>query len=118
MGTRVLVVDDHAPFRRLARALLIAEGFDVVGESSDAAGAIEATRRLRPDLVLLDVRLPDGDGFDVAEMLMDEPGRAPTIVLCSTREASSYPQRIAASRAAGFISKRHLTGDALRAFTR
>jgi hypothetical protein len=51
-------------------------------------------------------------------MLMDEPGRAPTIVLCSTREASSYPQRIAASRAAGFISKRHLTGDALRAFTR
>jgi len=116
MGTRVLVVDDHAPFRRLARALLAAEGFDVIGESSDAAGAIEAARRLRPDLVLLDVRLPDEDGFEVAEKLMDGLVPAPVVVLCSTREASSYRSRIATTRAAGFIAKRDLTGAALRAF--
>lgn len=118
MATRVLVVDDHAPFRRLVRALLTSEGFDVVGESSDAAGAVEAARRLRPELVLLDVRLPDGDGFDVAEQLMDEPGEAPVVVLCSTRDASSYRNRIATTRAAGFIAKRDLTGSALRAFAR
>jgi two-component system nitrate/nitrite response regulator NarL len=118
MGTRVLVVDDHAAFRRLARALLTAEGFDVVGESADAAGALEAATRLSPDLVLLDVRLPDGDGFDVAEALADLPDPAPVVVLCSTREASSYRHRIATTRAAGFIAKRDLSAVALRAFAR
>jgi len=115
VGTRVLVVDDHAPFRRLARALLTAGGFEVVGEAADAAAALEAAARLDPELVLLDVRLPDGDGFDIAERLMEQRP-PPVVVLCSTREAESYRHRLLTTRAAGFISKRDLTAPALRAF--
>src|SRR5689334_23330505 len=66
MGTTVLIVDDHEAFRRFARALLQAEGFDVVGEAEDAASAVETAARLRPQLVLLDIQLPDEDGFAVA----------------------------------------------------
>jgi response regulator receiver domain-containing protein len=66
MGTSVLIVDDHEAFRRFARALLQAEGFDVVGEAEDAASAVETAARLRPQLVLLDIQLPDEDGFAVA----------------------------------------------------
>ena len=71
----MLIVDDNAPFRSAARALLQRDGFDVVGESEDAAGALAAAARLRPAIVLLDIGLPDGDGFDVAERLArsDDP---------------------------------------------
>jgi DNA-binding NarL/FixJ family response regulator len=110
---RILVVDDHAAFRSFARALLGAEGFDVVGEAVDAASAVEATVRLKPELVLLDVRLPDGDGFDVAELLLSQP-KPPVVVLCSTRDAASYRRRLAETSARGFIAKRELTGAALR----
>jgi DNA-binding NarL/FixJ family response regulator len=111
--TRILVVDDHAGFRSFARTLLRAEGFDVVGEAADAAGAVDAAVRLRPELVLLDVRLPDGCGFDVAERLASQP-QPPVVVLCSSRDAASYRHRLAETSARGFIAKRELTGDALR----
>ena len=75
MGMRALVVDDHAGFRTSARFLLEMEGFEVVGEAADCASALSAAMRLRPELVLLDVQLPDGQGFDVAREMLD-PGRA------------------------------------------
>ena len=69
MGQTVLVVDDHADFRSAARSLLEAEGFEVVGEAATGADALVASARLRPDVVLLDIRLPDTDGLSVAELL-------------------------------------------------
>src|SRR5919199_783600 len=62
----VLVVDDHPTFRATARALLEAEGFDVIGEAEDGASALAEIDRLQPEIVLLDVQLPDIDGFEVA----------------------------------------------------
>src|SRR4051812_26771525 len=80
----VLIVDDHPGFRRSAHRMLAAEGFEVLGESADGASALTAVRALRPRLVLLDVLLPDVDGFAVAEMLACEPS-APCVVLTSSR---------------------------------
>jgi DNA-binding NarL/FixJ family response regulator len=114
MVRTVLIVDDHDGFRSFARALLQAEGFAIVGEAPDGASALAAAARLRPDLVLLDVQLPDLDGFQVAERLAarDDP---PAVVLVSTREAASYRRRLADTPARGFIPKGELSGSALRA---
>jgi DNA-binding NarL/FixJ family response regulator len=112
--TTVLIVDDHAGFRSFARALLEAEGFDVVGEAEDGVSALAAMVRLRPHIVLLDIQLPDLDGFEVAERL----ARAvdpPAVVLVSTRDVSSYRRRLAGSPVRGFIPKDELSGSALSA---
>src|SRR3954471_10948493 len=77
MGKTVLIVDDHPSFRASARRMLEADGYVVVGEAEDGGGALAAALRLLPELVLLDVRLPDVDGFDVARSLLAVPGRAP-----------------------------------------
>jgi DNA-binding NarL/FixJ family response regulator len=114
MRTTVLIVDDHDGFRESASALLEAEGFEVVGGAEDGAGALAAVERLRPQVVLLDVQLPDLDGFVVAERLAARPD-PPAIVLFSSRAASSYRPRLAATPALGFIPKAELTGAALRA---
>jgi DNA-binding NarL/FixJ family response regulator len=114
MGRTVLIVDDHAPFRRFARRLLEAEGFAVVGEAVDGAEAVEKTRELRPSLVLLDVLLPDMDGFAVTELLAEEAER-PVVVLTSSREASAFGRRLAVSSAKGFVGKDELSGAALDA---
>jgi DNA-binding NarL/FixJ family response regulator len=113
MAVRVLIVDDHAPFRTLARLLLAADGFDVVGEVGDGAGAVVAAQALHPDVVLLDVALPDTDGFAVAETLSGGP-EAPAVVLVSSRSRSDYGNRVAGSGARGFIAKAELDGAALR----
>lgn len=109
----VLVVDDHAAFRAAARALLEAEGFAVVGEAATGADAVAEAIRLRPDVVLLDVQLPDSDGFAVAE---DLALLAPvsTVVLVSSRRARTYGDRVASSAAVGFLAKGELTGPSLR----
>ena len=109
---RVLVVDDHASFRRCASELLVTDGFDVVGQAEDGASALALAARLKPELVLLDIQLPDIDGFAVAERLLaGHPGLQ--IVLVSSRDRSSYGPLIEASGAVGFISKADLTGEAL-----
>jgi DNA-binding NarL/FixJ family response regulator len=112
--TTVLIVDDHDDYRRSASALLEAEGFVVVGEAADGAAAIEATERLRPEVVLLDVQLPDIDGFGVAERLaaVHDP---PNVVLMSSHEAAAYGSRVDGASARGFIAKRELSGAALAA---
>jgi DNA-binding NarL/FixJ family response regulator len=112
VGQRVLIVDDHADFRAFARALLTADGFEVVGEAPDGASALAAARSLKPALVLLDVQLPDVDGFAVCEALAGDE-HAPAIVLTSSRDASSYRRRLGESSARGFIPKAELSGRGL-----
>ncbi|HEY5986216.1 MAG TPA: response regulator transcription factor [Streptosporangiaceae bacterium] len=113
----VLIVDDHPGFRGWARAVLQAEGFGVVGEAADGATAIRAARALRPDVVLLDVQLPDMNGFEVAERLRGDgsDGAGGRVVLISSRDAADYGTRIATSPAVGFLAKADLTGAALAA---
>jgi len=107
----VLIVDDHAAFRTSARALLEADGWDVVGEAADGANGLEATRRLRPDVVLLDVRLPDTDGFDCATLLTSD-GYRPTVIITSSSDDPLYPDR-AKLCGARFIAKHDVCGAAL-----
>lgn len=110
----MVIVDDHPGFRSAARALLEAEGFDVVGEADDGQSALAEIGQLRPRVVLLDVQLPDVDGFEVAERLAREAD-PPAVVLISTRGVSSYRRRLACSSARGFIAKSELSGNALSA---
>ena len=114
MQPTVLIVDDHPSFRSLARSLLELEGFAVVGEAEDGAAAIAAVEALRPTIVLLDVQLPDIDGFEVAERLA-RMADAPVVVLVSTRAAAAYGARLETTPARGFISKTSLSGAALAA---
>ncbi len=118
----LLIVDDHAGFRSFARSLLEADGYTVVGEAGDGASAVEAARTLNPQLVLLDIVLPDVDGFVVCELIVQPEGptgpgcpRRPAVVLTSSRDLSSFRGRFAASSARGFIAKQDLTGAALTA---
>jgi CheY-like chemotaxis protein len=110
----VLIVDDHIRFRATARRWLESEGFDVVGEAADGADALEAAARLRPDLVLLDVQLPDIDGFQVAARLrLNDHG--PAVVLTSSRDAAEFGGLVARSGARGLIPKAELSGTRLTA---
>jgi DNA-binding NarL/FixJ family response regulator len=110
---RVLVVDDHPSFRRCTRALLRSEGFEVVGEAEDGASAVTLAEELAPELVLLDVQLPDIDGFEVVARLLErDPGL--DVVLVSSRDRDAYGPRIEASGARGFISKADLSGTTLQ----
>ncbi len=108
----VVVVDDHSGFRRCASAILAAAGFEVVGEAEDGAKAVALVLALRPELVLLDVQLPDTDGFDLAARLLV---RDPTlqIVLVSARDSSQYGSLVEKSGARGFLSKSDLSAPAL-----
>jgi DNA-binding NarL/FixJ family response regulator len=109
-----LIVDDHSAFRRQARALLEAEGLQVIGEASDAATALAAVAGVRPDVILLDVGLPDRDGFDVAADI-GRLANAPQVVMISSREASDFTLRLTDAPVAGFVQKDDLSAEALRA---
>src|ERR1700729_1050986 len=89
----ILIVDDHDGFRTFARGMLEAAGFTVT-EAATGVEATEAVRTVRPGLVLLDIQLPDFDGFEVARRLATGPAGGPVVVLTSTREASDYGGRI------------------------
>ena len=94
--------------------LLGAEGFDVVGEAEDGESSLTAVDELNPDLVLLDVQLPDMDGFAVARRLTQN-GHRPTVILTSSRDAGDYGSLISESGARGFVAKCDLSGAALEA---
>jgi DNA-binding NarL/FixJ family response regulator len=111
---RILIVDDHGGFRNAASRVLEAGGFEVVGEAANGAQALDAVARLRPDAVLLDVQLPDIDGFEVAARLCAN-GNRPIIVLTSSRDALEFGSLIARSGARGFIPKADLSGSSLAA---
>jgi DNA-binding NarL/FixJ family response regulator len=110
MALSVLIVDDHPSFRASARVLLEAEGFDVIGEAADGATALSESRRLRPDVVLLDVQLPDFDGFDVASRLTGD-AESPVVILVSSRDGSDFGPLVTRSGARGFVPKAELSGD-------
>jgi CheY-like chemotaxis protein len=116
MARTVLIVDDHPSFRATARALLESEGYAVVGEAEDGAAALARAAELRPQLVLLDVQLPDLDGFEVARRLLAASnGSRPDVVLTSSRDASDFGPLVAESGARGFVPKAELSGSALAA---
>jgi DNA-binding NarL/FixJ family response regulator len=112
MGKTVLVVDDHGGFRASARELLEAEGFEVVGEAADAVSGIEAARALRPDIVLLDVQLPDFDGVRASQRIRALNGGS-AIILISSCDVADLGSALAESPALGFIPKSELSGEAL-----
>ena len=114
MPCSVLIVDDHPGFRARARALLAAAGYEVVGEAADGESGVRVARDLSPDVVLLDVQLPDITGFEVVQRVHSEPD-PPAIVLISSRDASDYGSRIGRSGALGFISKAELSARTLGA---
>ncbi len=111
---RVLIVDDHPSFRATARAVLEAEGFTVVGEAATGRAAMSLVRDLHPDVVLLDVQLPDMTGFEVCASCVGLEV-FPAVVLVSSRDAGDYNGLIESSGARGFIAKADLSGDALAA---
>jgi DNA-binding NarL/FixJ family response regulator len=113
MANTVLIVDDHASFRRAVRLVLEYEGYEIVGEAADGEEALKASDELHPDLVLLDVHMPGGiDGFEVAQRLStgDKP---PAVVLTSSRDGSDFDQRVKRSGAKGFIPKAEISGQRL-----
>lgn len=112
MVARVLIVDDHASFRSIARRVLAADGFTVVGEAADGAEAVRAARDLRPNVVLLDIQLPGVDGFAVAELLSAQAA-PPAVVLVSSRSCTDYGSRVGGSSACGFLAKADLSGEAV-----
>jgi DNA-binding NarL/FixJ family response regulator len=112
MGRTVLIVDDHPSFRASARLMLEADGYEVVGEAADGRSAIDAVRELRPEVVLLDIRLPDIDGFEVAERLAANGG-APVIVLTSSRDRSDFGHEIGSCAADGFVPKSDMSAEAI-----
>jgi DNA-binding NarL/FixJ family response regulator len=110
----ILIVDDDARFRLQAAALLESDGFVVIGEAVDGASGVAAARSLRPDYVLLDIGLPDVEGFVVAQTLA-LTGPPPLVVLTSSRDASAYGSRLISGPSLGFIPKEELSGAAIRA---
>lgn len=114
MVSTFLIVDDHASFRAQAKALLEENGHTVVGEAVDGRSGVERARALSPEAVLLDVGLPDIDGFEVARRLAETP-QPPTVILTSSRQAAEYGPRLVGCPAAGFIAKDELSGPAVAA---
>jgi two-component system response regulator EvgA len=110
----VLIVDDHASFRVSATRVLECAGYDVIGAARDGQSAIAAARDLCPDVVVLDVELPDIDGFEVARRLA-VGDYAPAVILTSSRDSSEFGGIIAGSGARGFLPKGELSGPALAA---
>jgi two-component system, NarL family, nitrate/nitrite response regulator NarL len=117
VAATVLIVDDHPSFRQSARLLLESDGWEVVGEVADGHSALAAARELAPDMVLLDVQLPDLDGFEVARRLRSDLPRS-SVVMTSSRDACDYGTLAVDSGACGFVAKAELTGDALEALLR
>ena len=106
MSTSILIVDDNAGFRRAARLILEEEGYEVVGEASGVKAGLAAARELRPDVVLLDVHLPDGSGFDAASELAG----GPIVVMCSSYEQAHGEELARQSGARAFLPKHELSG--------
>ena len=105
----ILIVDDDQRFRSIARKLLESEGFDVVGEAGRGEAALAVASELEPDVVLLDVHLPDLDGFEVAARI--SAGGGPSVIMTSTRDESDFGAELSRSGARGFVPKDELSAE-------
>jgi DNA-binding NarL/FixJ family response regulator len=114
MATTVLIVGDHDSFRASARALFERHGLEIVGEARDGVDACREAERLSPDVVLLDIQLPDSDGFAVAARLA-EFAPPPAVVLTSSHDRTEFGTLVAESPARGFIAKAELSGERILA---
>ena len=114
MPQTVLIVDDHAGFRRAARQILEEDGYLVIAESATGGEALETAARMRPALVLLDIGLPDIDGVEVAGRLAAADGDR-MVILTSSRDAKDYEPLLGRCGARGFIPKAELCGSAIAA---
>jgi DNA-binding NarL/FixJ family response regulator len=117
MGPSVLIVDDHAGFRRHARRLLEFEGYRVVGEAADCASGLDAVREIEPELVLVDVHLPDADGFELATRIGSLPN-PPQVVLISSRDGAGLEPCVRECGARGFVPKSDLSRDSIQELLR
>jgi DNA-binding NarL/FixJ family response regulator len=114
MATRVLIVDDQEPFRLAARAVVEAtDGFEVVGEVETGEASVDAARSLRPDLVLMDVNLPEMDGLEATRRILADSGGRVVVLMVSTYEAEEYGPRAAEAGAAAYIPKSEFDPDRL-----
>jgi two-component system, NarL family, nitrate/nitrite response regulator NarL len=115
VAVRCLIVDDNERFLEAARSSLGRDGIEVVGTATTTATALQQTKQLRPDVVLVDISLGDESGFELTRQLVDVfPDLASRVVLISTREEQDYSDLIAASPAVGFVPKSHLSAKAVR----
>jgi DNA-binding NarL/FixJ family response regulator len=112
MPKTVVIVDDHPSFRSSARLLLESDGYEVIGEAATGEEGVGVALDLRPDLVLLDVSLPDIDGFEVATRITSDP-HPPAVILTSSRDSSDFGPLVHRSGAHGFVPKSELSGAAL-----
>ena len=110
----VLLVDDHAEFRAFARGLIISAGFEVIAEAGDGSAALRAATVHQPAIVVLDIRLPDMSGLEVARRLGAGPD-APVVILISSGDRRDYERVAHEAGARGFIAKADLSAKTLRA---
>jgi DNA-binding NarL/FixJ family response regulator len=113
MGCTVLVVDDDTFFRHIAVRILRSWGHDVVGEAGGVDEALARTSELRPDAVVVDIGLPDGDGFDLTRRLTALPWPIRVVVISSDSDLAngSVAERVGAS---GFFPKAEISGASFR----
>jgi DNA-binding NarL/FixJ family response regulator len=114
MDHRVLIVDDNGAFRAAARQLLERAGFAVVAEAESGAGGVEEAKAYSPDVAIVDVQLPDFDGFEVAARLSDLDA-PPRVILTSSLDGGDFGALVAASSALGFVPKADLSGSLIKA---
>jgi DNA-binding NarL/FixJ family response regulator len=110
---RCLIVDDNGSFLEAASVLLERQGLTIAGVASTGAEALQKAERLKPDVVLVDLMLGRESGFEVARHLVEEDGRGPAVILISTHSEADFADLIAATRAAGFVSKSDLSAGAI-----
>ncbi len=115
MRLRCLIVDDNPRFGDEARSLLEHEGVSVVGVATSGDAAVELSKSLAPDLALVDIRLGEESGFDVARRLVDgAAARTPAIIFVSTHDEREFADLIEVSAAIGFLAKTRLSSGAIR----
>ncbi|MFL6074880.1 MAG: response regulator [Mycobacteriales bacterium] len=102
---RVVVADDQALVRTGFTMILSADGIDVVGEAADGAEAVDLVRRTRPDVVLMDIRMPEVDGLEATRRILSGAGPAPRVLILTTYDLDRYVYAALTAGASGFLLK-------------
>jgi CheY-like chemotaxis protein len=116
MSKSILIIDDNAGFRASARRALEEEGYLVLAEAADGGAGIETALEMRPDIAIVDIQLPDIDGFEVAQQI-SQGASPPAIVLVSSRDRADFGSLVEDSPARGFVAKAELSSKALAELT-